>query len=321
MKKQFAFFATLVLATTVFIVAARTAPEELPPTIHFLFPAEQLLAGQSTESLMKRLAEIVSKKVGRPFVVDKTNLQAGKNRLDMVLGKFKSKEADLSYLPSMIYAENRAKIDAVARPIATITIENKTHSDVCLYVRKSDNITKVSELKGKKWGGNILYQSRLALHDNGFDMPVDKFFSELHYYSDADYKVWVQALLSGKIDTFAHLPSTMRIVMSSSEGGMKIAPIGCVENDHNWIFFVRRGISDDFVQKLATTLFDAHKDKDFKEFGFVFTMLKGHFAPFQESNLTRTIQIKDMVKKGHWRDEEAAFNKKYAPPGTKLYYE
>jgi len=115
----------------------------------------------------------------------------------------KSKEDDFSFMPSMTYVENQKRVNEIAHPLATITIDNKTHSEACFYVRKSDAITNVSQLKGKKWGGNILYHSKLIMHENGFDMPVDKFFSELHYYPDTDYKVWIQALLTGKIDVFA----------------------------------------------------------------------------------------------------------------------
>ena len=321
MKRFVASIATLVFCSALFIAASRTVSEDLPPTIHFLFPADQIMAGQSTESLMKRLAEIITKKLGQPFVIDKLNLKPNENRLELTLSKFKKKEADFSYIPSMVYTENQKRVDELARPIATMTIDNKTHSSVCFYVRKGDNITKVAGLKGKKWGGNVLYHSRLVLHDNGFDMPVEKYFGEMKYYPDTDYKIWIQALLSGKIDTFANLPSTMRIVLPGVEGGIKIVPVGCVENDYNWIYLVRRGIPDSFATKLSSVLFKAHKDKDFKEFGFVFAMLKGHFAPFESADLERTRQISDMVKKGHWKDEEKAFIKKYAPPGTKLYYD
>lgn len=321
MKRFFSLSAAIAFAFGVFFVLAeaQNAPQQTP--IHFLFPADQALAGQSTESLLKRLAEIITIKMNRPFVLDKVVIKPGEKRLDIIMAKLKKKQADFTYIPSMTYVENQAAIDAVAKPLFTVSIDNKTNSQVCFYVRKSDGINSVGQLKGKKWGGNILYHTRLALYGNGYDMPADKFFSSLTYYTESNMNAWFNALLTGKIDTFVHLPSTMRMMMNSDNGAGKIASVGCVENDYNWIFFGRNDIPDEYLNKLRTVLFKAHKDKDFKEFGFVFTMLRGHFVPFYDKDLNKTREISGLIKKGHWKDEEKAFIKKYAPPGTPVYYQ
>ncbi len=294
-----------------------TFTQELPPTVRFIFPADEMYSGQSTENLLKRMAEIVSKKIGRPFVIEKANVGNAKSLSDLVLKKFKEKDAEFSYMKSPDYVINKKQVDSLAVPIATVTIDKKIQTKTCFFVRKTDNLTKVAELKGKVWGGNTTVNTRLILHDNGFDAPLDKFFKELRYYSDKDNAVWVRELLAGNIDVFTNSTSYIRLVINKENAGTKIVPVGCVDNEHNWIFFARKDIPADFGQKLASILFKAHKDPDFKEFGFAFVMLNGHFIPFDEKNLARTKQIVDLTKNGRWEDEEKAFLKKYAPVGAK----
>ncbi|HOX29268.1 MAG TPA: hypothetical protein PLQ76_08965, partial [bacterium] len=201
--------------------------------------------------------------------------------------------------------------DKTLNPLFTLSMNNKTLAPVCLYTRKGE-VKDVAQLKGKKWGGICPLATRYILYKNGFDMPIDKFFSQINYIPDMPITNVTDPLLAGKIDVFTAYESVVWISGALNKKNAGFEPAFCEVFDHTWVFAARKTFDPALAEQMKKIMLNAHKDKDFAQFKFAFQMVNGRFVPIEKADMAKISAIAALAEKKGWKREEQAFFKKYS---------
>ncbi len=300
------------LVSAVFFFAAVclcARPAQAGKQYTFLIPIAEGFSFGAMQNILKDVGKIVTAKIGIPVQAKERIFKHGFELNKMVLDDFKSGKGDFAYIYSQDYLRF-PEVKAAVVPMFTFTVNNKTSSLVCAYTRASDGIKSPQQLKGKKWGMNVLLPTYWWLFKNGLKDEPKKFFGDMKYMEDNPVTDILDKLLANKIDVFVVTNPTVDMAMNAdAKYGKGVARVGCVEYDHNHVFVAGKEVSPGEVDKMSAAFLGAHKDKQFQRFWFVLKAIKGHFVPLEEKNLAGTKELVKQAQKAGWYDKEKAFLK------------
>ena len=122
----------------------------------------------------------------------------------------------------------------------------------------------------------------------------------------------LDALIEEKIDVFVLQDFMVDMVLNGQpKYSKKVEKIKCKQFDHNFIFVYRKGVSKKVLKKVQSNFLNAHKDKDYRQFHFLFKAINGKFVKFKSKNLKTTKAILKKANKEGWFEQEKEFQKKY----------
>lgn len=277
----------------------------------FLVPVTEGLSVGSTSQLLGSLAKVIEKKTGFTFKVEELKYRQGQSPTKSIISKLDNGSADFSFLFSQDYIRYKKAGGAAVIPQFTMLIQGKPYSTVCAYTRKSDGISNVAGLKGKRWAGSHTVNTRYLMHVNKFDAPMAKFFSSVKFFDDINSKKMMDNLLANKYDVFVTGSFQVDMIKANDKKYEAVATSGCTEFDHNWIFVSSKSAPKDVSAAVKASFLRADKDKDFAQFKFVFAALKGKFVEFDPALLKTTENIVKLANDNGWYKEENDFIKTY----------
>ena len=254
---------------------------------------------------------------------EKVTLKATKLRMKFINYKYTPLEEPMNHILTEM---NRNKVDFAmvfpaeyliwlmhnrsnAVPLAGFTMFGKPYYSVCFYVRKDSAFKTILDLRGKRWGGTRTREMRFSMYESGIDEPVAKFFSEMKYIENTQGPPLFDALLTGKIDTFAMPDFQFKMLTNANKKYRAIAPLNCREYEYNWMIVYRKGIPEEDVMKFKELLLTSHVNKDAAPLKFLFTVTKGRFISLDLKDLKNTKRIAELTDKKGWLKEEQDFIK------------
>ncbi len=290
-------------------------------TLVFIAPTLKELAETNLGKILNDIVIALSQEVGVDIKMTRPVYDHGEHvGTEMVLKAMKDNKAQMGYVNGLEYADAMAKYPNVFKPEFILAFDNKKNKDVCLYVAKNSPYKDVKSLKGTVYGAEDTFQTRLILHENGIDVPLASFFKSTKFVITSPVTVAVEALMKGDIDVFETDKSLMMMsggVVGGSDKNNQASPasvvreLACTVYDTNWIFGHRPDMPPDLAKKITQTMVNAHKNKAFQKFQFMFIAIKGHFVPYTDKDFQRTLEIKKIKDKFDWEKEWVEFVKKY----------
>lgn len=309
-KKIINCFLISIFAILAMGACPREAAAEEKYTI--VIPVVQGLSVGSLSNIMKDMASVISRKTGYDIQIKEISYKKGEddevflNVLKAMKGgaQFGLVQSPLRYIK---YEKQAAEVMASA---FTMLLNNKKQSFTCGYVRKSSPYKSAADLKGKTYGGLHTMEARAFLHGNGIDSSMKDFFGKSIFVDDTTITAPFDALLSNKIDVHITLSYIGQMALNASKKYADgVREFGCTEYEQNWIFFYKKGTNKTVVDKLTSEMLKANTDKDYAQFKFMLTAIKGKFVPFEPKDLKKTRELAALVAKYGWDKEEKEFLK------------
>ncbi len=282
----------------------------------FFVPLAESLADSSMAKLLSDMTKAMAEETGYDLEFHTFGYKPGCNVSKQVFESLKKDEYQMSYMNAIEYVMLRDQYEGVFEPMFTVTFDNKEYADLCMYVGADSKIEKVEDTRGLVWGGPYTDHARLLLYENGIDEPLSSFYSGVKYVDSTGVSSMIEKLDSGEIETFVGVKQhiSMSGKESSSKNGQKKGPIYkevyCTPYEHNWIFGFSNKVPKEVSRKITSKIIKAHKDAKFNRFHFMFYAIKGHFVPFDEKNLQRTIEVAKLIKNQDWIKEREDLIKK-----------
>lgn len=304
------FFAA---AGALYSPAAAAGKEKL----NVFIPVNESMVGSSLTKLLREFCVTLGEHTGFDVNVEIVPYRFVQESGRMSYEALKEGRADITIFSSSIgYVQLENKVRAIATPAFTISFDKSKHFKECIYVERGSGIEEAGGLEGKIWGGTNTIPTRLLLHENGIDRPLSEFFSGMEFVFDSPPSNLVDALAEGSIDCFT--ANEHQLFMGGGIGGGKnesgekieIDSVDCTQGEHNWIFVISKDLPDSDIAKLTKKTVNAHKDKDFNKFRFMFMAIKGNFELFEDKELERTREIAELIEKHGWEKENAEFHEK-----------
>ncbi|MFH1539905.1 MAG: PhnD/SsuA/transferrin family substrate-binding protein [bacterium] len=275
-------------------------PEPIKEKYSFFLPTKQSLDGRSYRSseakstdpvmILLEAFERMGEKAGVEFVFEYTDNDAQKTILEKGLieyAKVKLKDTDFSILVPSIYIHLRDHGIKIS-PLATYTVDKKKTDNYCIYVRKSDGLKKLEDLKGApvldNWhvSENELPGYDQILFERGYDTPKGEYFNILGGKSNpADL---AYALLFNKADAFVMAGTDMKFLKLRDKRFKEIVPLSCTEGYANPLIACRDGINPELIKSLKKILATMHKDPYFENVRLLFYTINGRFVPVEDSD-------------------------------------
>jgi ABC-type phosphate/phosphonate transport system substrate-binding protein len=302
---------------TAFILAALLLAAACPRQAQardyvMLIPMVEGLAEGAFSKVLKDFTAAVSKKTGIPLKWDDMKYPKGAKIGKKVLEAVKAGKADVVQMNGLDYLMVKNEVDDLMYPVFSMTLMKKPYTEACAFVRADSPYKTIADLKGKRWGGTDTMHSRYLMLLEGIDKPVDDHFGSMSYILDSDTKKPLDALLANKIDIYITSGFVVDMVRNADKNYAKgIRELKCAEYEHNWIFFASKKMDKEHIKTLVKTILQAHKDKDFAQFHFMLTAIKGNFIPFKAEELDTTKKILKLATDKGWLKEEQAWLKKH----------
>jgi len=266
----------------------------------------------SMTGLMEQLVVTLGEKADLNLSSKTLVYDHGESLIDHVKDEFTSGKSHISFVTGIEYAQNLidGKKDLV--PIVTMAINGSDIQKACFYTRTGE-YKSVKELKGKIWGGANALPTRVVMYAAGVDEPVESFFSKLIYKTDSPSNELVSMLENKQIDVFATYESVISVAGYLNKKDVFFEPLFCSTIDYTWVFVATPDMPAESISKLKEVMLGAHKDPYFKQFHFMFKMLKGRFKNIDEDSFKEVYDLVLLMGENGWYDEEKAFHKKYGP--------
>lgn len=305
-------FPVIIAALLFLTFSFKPMPAQAGEKVVIAVPVLQGLSVGSLSKLLKELAAVISKKTGYDIQIKELSYKKGDDEAVFLnLLKEMKAGADFGYVFSpLLYIKYEKQAADVMAPAIALMLDNSKATRVCAYVRKSSPYKSISELKGKNYGGLHTMQMRYLMHVGGVDSPLKSFFGKAAYIDDTTVSIPFDALLSSRIDVYAAPSYVGKMVFNSNKKYPDgIRELSCAEYEHSWTFYYRKGTPKQIVDKITAEMLKVNKDKDYNQFKFMLSAIKGQFASSDLSELKKTREIAALVAKFGWDKEENEFNK------------
>lgn len=284
----------------------------------FVVPIVKELAESGMTKMITELVTIVSGKTGIDMTADPFPYEPGRLATDIVLKSFKDGKAHMGYVNAIEYADLKDKYAGLFRPEFILAVNGSKYEEMCMYVAVESSAHSVADTRGMVWGGSDTLGTRLILHENGIDEPLASYYKEVKYVTSSPMSRLVESLMDGEFEVFAVASGILKMSgkvtggtgKSGQTAGIPYREIYCTTYQSNWIFGYRNDFPEELSKKITKTVLNAHKDKDFARFHFMFIALKGHFIEMKEGDFDRTLEIKKLKDTLGWDKERKDFNAK-----------
>ena len=281
-------------------------------TYKFVMPVPKGLSIGSIGQMTKNAGKAINQKTGMDIVVEEYEYTYLGSPMEVLLDKLNKDQIDfLMVFPMeyLMYKMNHPKDKSI--PLFTITMFGKPFYQVCFYTRKSDNITKPDALKGKVWGGVRMRYAEYLLHQHNIKTPMGQFFSKQKFLREENIAVMLDAVIKGDVDVITMPTYQVNMVANTDKKYQAVSAVGCQDYEHNWIIVYRKGVPKSDAEALKKAFLVMHKDKDFAQFKFLLTAVKGKFVDVNIKDLQTTAKIAKLMQKYKWLKTEAAYIKKH----------
>jgi len=194
------------------------------------------------------------------------------------------KDIDFAVLMPSLYVYLKDK-GVPIEPLVTYTVDNKKTDHVCLYVRKSDGLKDINDLKGKKLMDNKAIEGAPSveeiLYEQGITAPKEKFFDIVggkQRLLDMAYSVVFR-----NADAFAAAGVQMKLSSGQDARFKELEPLVCTKEFTNLVIVYYNKTDPALIETLRTNFSKMHKGKEFQSVKLLFVALNGHFVPVDDS--------------------------------------
>jgi ABC-type phosphate/phosphonate transport system substrate-binding protein len=277
-----------------------------------VMPVPKGLSIGSIAQLTKNAGDAINKKTGLDIDVQEYPYTYLDEPMFTLLDKLNKDKIDFLMVFPVDYMRYKiANPKDKSIPLFTVNMFGRPTHDVCFYTRASDNMSKASDLKGKTWGGVRLRYVQYLLHEFNIDTNPNAFFGKLEFVREENIADMLDLLLKGGVDVITMPTYQVNMVMNADKKYKAVKSFGCKEYEHNWIFVYRKGVPKEHAEALKNAFLGAHKDREFMQFKFLLTAIKGRFEAVDIKNLKNSIKIAKLMNKYKWRAIESDYIKKH----------
>lgn len=309
MIRRSAVFAFCVIAA---IAAGFQCRAEAKKTYKVLMPSTYNISGKSKNQMMtftEQIVDVISDIVDADITLQ-ISPYSEEQYIKDAMTKLMKKEVDFVGFSGDWYGKFNENSRKKFPIFFGIEFEKKKDSKYCMYVRKSDNIKTVEQLRGKKLGGWIFKDTRYLLYKAGINEPLQKFFGGF-VYKTSPFAVFMEDLVEKRIDTFSSWEFNVKTSLGNDPRFADITSVGCDYYALNPFVLYRGDIDPELIKKAQSAIFNWKKDKRFKSVSGLLYAINGGVVPFTEADMKHTLEIEELVQKGKWEDERKALIDKY----------
>ena len=308
MKKRVVMVLVVMFAAA---VSMRAAAQQKSYTI--VMPGTFAVSGKSKSQMQvfsEEITKALEKVVGVPIKLQTTNL-AEEEFIKYAISGLVSKQIDVSGFSADWYVSLSPQMREKFPPLLAIMVNGKKNMNYCYYVRKSDNIKSLNQLRGKTFATYTYIDSRYLLYKAGIDEPLDKFFGKMVYRLTVAPEL-MKDLVDKKIDTFDTWDFSVETARNVDPKFKDIQPLGCREYGMNVFMIYRNDLDSATIDKLRKAALNWKKDPRFNNVKIFFVAIKGGVFIPAEKDFELSFDVNKLAEDRHWKDERKAFIKKYA---------
>lgn len=255
--------------------------------------------------MLDRVSSDILKKTGIKIDVNKTNYN-------------KYVEAFFRDKPDFLYMGTDSMLELMRKginyePLVLVSVMKGKGAKVCVYA--TGGVRKLADLKGKTIsnfgaGSPAVYMAaRKLLFDNGFDMPLDKFFGGVINLPGGNSPY--QALLMGKTDGHIDLNCFFAFFSQSIAHMKDIHPVACSEDYPTFGIFMREGrIAPEDAEALRKYLEGLHRNPAIAEMRTMFIAVDAKLVAPDPELMKRFRDLVDESERRGWYDEAMMYKKK-----------
>jgi len=267
----------------------------------------------NTSSFLTRICDIIKKKTGDDaecVTVNRPNdATLTPQNLKKYIQSIDSKDYSVMYISGTDYYSFLASGYDKAVPAATISFKKKKVDMACIFTRAADGYKSLDDLRGKTWAGSYFYMgTRYVLYKNGIDVPLKQFFGKLDFEQNDAWLNLADGLLAGNYDVFTGSMEEEIMGRARDKRYAAIKTLACEPHrSTHLIIFNKANLSKEKMTQIRNMLLNAHKDKDFGPFQFIFAIIDGHFVPFDEEAFKINKEFVDTSVSRGWLKEQISF--------------
>ncbi len=308
MKKRIATAFMVVAVAAVFAGLVAVAQQK---SFTIVMPGTFAVSGKS-KSQMQVFAEEITKALsqvaGAPIELQTTNL-AEEDYMKFAISNLVSKKIDVAGFSADWYAGLSPQMREKFPPLMGIMVNGKKNMNYCYYVRKSDNIKSIDQLRGKTFSTYTYIDGRYLLYKAGIDEPLDKFFGKVVYNLGVAPE-YMKALVDKKIDTFDTWDFMVETARSVDPKFKDIVPLACNEFGMNSFMIYRKDLDPAVIDKLRKAALNWKKDPRFSNVKMFFVAVKGDVFVPTEKDFQLSYDVDKLSTTRKWNEERRAFLKK-----------
>ena len=260
--------------------------------------------------IFRDINDVIGKKLDCDVTTEFLVFEHDETLIELVREKFDEGEADVSYINGIDQGEYMLNEEEDLDFLSVLGMENSPVEQTCFFVRKGE-FSDVSELRGKRWRGSQTIQARFLLYQNDIDEPLNEFFGDIGFETDSPIMPLLDDLESGEIDVFSTYLHTVRLSGALASKDAFLEPLYCHDTESHWVFVADKDMPEKRRKQIRWLMLNAHKDKDFAQFGFAFAMIEGHFMPLTDEAKKVNLRYAKLVNENGWREEQEEFFEEY----------
>ncbi len=308
--KTLLVIATVTLFVTLSVLTARKSDSAPAPVeYHFFLPVVDDMATSGMVSMLRDVATTLSQIMSVKIVLDLRQYSRAEMPFSFVENAFKSGKSHFGLLYSEDYVKlsKKYKSAPLVIPIANLTMNNQSHQNLCVFVRRDSGITTVAGLKGKK----IALTNVLGLHyylykQANYSGSLYNYFSDIRFILDTTLDNMIDATVNGEVDAF-FLNKNSYVIAQKGPNAAKVVPLTCEKYVPNFVIVASTKTPTAVSGKVKELLLGAHKDQRFQKFKFMFTAIKGRFVPITDADLTEAKLSVELYDRYDWEADDKKF--------------
>ncbi|HOX28743.1 MAG TPA: PhnD/SsuA/transferrin family substrate-binding protein [bacterium] len=282
-------------------------------TYKIIVPGTYTISGKSksqmqtfTEEIVAALSNVLGEKIEMVY-----SPKIEEAYIKDAITQLVSHKVDLVGFSGDWYAKMSPQMREKFLPLLVLVINGKKNTNYCLYVRKSDGITKVDQLRGKRLSTYVYKDVRYLLYKAGIDQPLEKFFGEVLYQTVLPLDL-MKMLTDEKIDAFVSSDYQVDLSRGIDPAFKNIVPVQCAEYTLNPFFLYSKDLDPEVVDKVKKAMVSWKTDKRFQKLKLFFVAIKGGVSDVKPEDLNTSIEVDKLIVSKGWETERKEFIKRHS---------
>jgi ABC-type phosphate/phosphonate transport system substrate-binding protein len=296
---------TIVVALSVINAGGAFAQQK---KYRLILPGTYQISGKSKshiQTMTDEISKALSSVIGAEIEPVYTPLYE-EEYLKAAISQLVNKQVDFVGMSGDWYVRMSPQMKEKYPPLFGLLLDKKKDTEYCLYVRKSDGITKAEQLRGKRTTTLVYKDIRYLLYEAGIDEPLKKFFKDVYFqaYLPTDM---MNALVDKRVDTFANQKFQVDLARGADDRYKDIHPIVCRDMIMNPFVIYRGDIDPTVISKIQSAARNWEKDKRFQNLKFFFMAVKGGIFDVKPKDFELTEKIDKLMLDRGWEEERKNF--------------
>jgi len=302
LRTQGALFASLLSVALAFIQVSECHAASGADVLSFDLNLPPSLLGEGSSTIYRELQRFHDIILRDADINIKFNLTASWKE---IVARLETGKTDMAWLPPYYYMRARmTNSKSKIKPLVIYESNSSIRSPICIYVRSSDDISKLDDLLAARvafpdeagWAVlNHIFTHDPLMSANQVDM--DKFFAKFRVLTRESSAI---ALTYNAIDAAVLEPLYLEYLTSKEQRKVNISKIACTAPLPNTIIVYRKNLDPLMKETFELILTTMHETPELSRFRRFFTPTSGLWAPATEKDLEPWKTIYNESVKNGW---------------------